>query len=132
MSDDEGALVLLPPSSHHQRPSDDDELWHDQGGIHQSSHQLGSDEAGEDLFPSNGSKEKKGSSTFLFISASMAALGGLLFGYDIGIISAALPQVKQTFALSCAEQEAVVSLMLVGALFASLVGGMSQPFSLSL
>lgn len=53
----------------------------------------------------------------------MAAIGGLLFGYDIGIISIALPQIKTEFSLSCFQQEMVVSLMLVGALFASLVGG---------
>jgi MFS family permease len=53
----------------------------------------------------------------------MAALGGLLFGYDIGIISTALPQIKTEFSLNCFQQEMVVSFMLVGALFASLVGG---------
>lgn len=63
------------------------------------------------------------SSMFLFISAGVAALGGLLFGYDIGIISTALPQITNEFSLLCHQQEMVVSLMLVGALFASLVGG---------
>lgn len=66
---------------------------------------------------------KPNSNVFLFCSASMAALGGLLFGYDIGIISTALPQIKVEFSLTCFQQEMVVSLMLVGALFASLVGG---------
>ena len=66
---------------------------------------------------------KKPSSMFLFISAGMAALGGLLFGYDIGIIATALPQITKEFSLLCYQQEMVVSLMLVGALFASLVGG---------
>lgn len=65
----------------------------------------------------------QGSSSFLFVSASMAALGGLLFGYDIGIISTALPQITKEFSLTCFEQEMVVSLMLVGALFATIVGG---------
>lgn len=63
------------------------------------------------------------SNVFLFCSACMAALGGLLFGYDIGIISTALPQIKTEFSLNCFQQEMVVSFMLVGALFASLVGG---------
>jgi hypothetical protein len=76
----------------------------------------------------NGSK--KPSSMFLFISASMAALGGLLFGYDIGIISTALPHITKEFSLLCHQQEMVVSLMLVGALFASLVGGMYKIYPL--
>ena len=72
---------------------------------------------------------KTSSSIFLFISASMAALGGLLFGYDIGIISTALPQLTSEFSLHCNQQEMVVSLMLIGALFASLVGGIIQILS---
>ena len=123
MSDDEGALVLLPATSSNHS-----------SGLGRT---VGPDEASQsqgeesDLFPgthSNSQQQdvKKGSLIFLYSSAAMAALGGLLFGYDMGIISAALPHVKQAFSLSCAEEEAVVSLMLVGGLFASLVGGIHK------
>lgn len=47
-----------------------------------------------------------------------------LVSYDIGIISSALLQLRDDFALSGVQQELVVSLMLLGALVASLVGGL--------
>jgi hypothetical protein len=72
-----------------------------------------------------------GISILLITSACMAALGGLLFGYDVGIISTALPQVKVAFSLSCLQEEMTVSFMLFGALFASLVGGKTFTFYLS-
>ena len=49
--------------------------------------------------------------------------GGILFGYDLGIISGALPQLKNSFQLSCFQQELVVSCTLVGALLGSLFAG---------
>lgn len=53
----------------------------------------------------------------------VSSLGGLVFGYELGIISGALLQLKAEFGLSCVQQEALVSALLVGALLASLVGG---------
>lgn len=53
----------------------------------------------------------------------MSTLGGLVFGYELGIISGALLQLKAEFRLSCFQQEALVSSLLVGALLASIVGG---------
>ncbi|XP_072046507.1 solute carrier family 2, facilitated glucose transporter member 10-like [Amphiura filiformis] len=61
--------------------------------------------------------------TYVWVAAGMAALGGVLFGYDVGIVSGALLLLKPTFNLSCFEQEMVVSSMLLGALCGSLVGG---------
>ena len=46
-----------------------------------------------------------------------------MFGYELGIISGALLQLQTEFRLTCFQQEAVVSALLVGALLASLVGG---------
>lgn len=56
-------------------------------------------------------------------AAVFAALGGILFGYDIGIISGALLQLEEEWGLSHIQQELVVSLMLVGAIMGSLTGG---------
>ena len=49
-------------------------------------------------------------------------MGGILFGYDIGIISGALLQLEEEWGLSHIQQELVVSLMLVGAIMGSLTG----------
>ncbi|NXI22185.1 GTR10 protein, partial [Sterrhoptilus dennistouni] len=59
----------------------------------------------------------------LLLSATVSLLGGLIFGYELGIISGALLQLQTDFQLSCFEQEVVVSAVLIGALLASLAGG---------
>ncbi|NWY73252.1 GTR10 protein, partial [Erithacus rubecula] len=59
----------------------------------------------------------------LLLSATVSLLGGLIFGYELGIISGALLQLQTDFQLSCFKQEVVVSAVLTGALLASLVGG---------
>ncbi|RAR74732.1 SP family arabinose:H+ symporter-like MFS transporter [Pantoea ananatis] len=58
----------------------------------------------------------------LFISVS-AALAGLLFGLDIGVISGALPFLTHHFSLSSHEQEWVVSIMMLGAALGALCNG---------
>ncbi|NXL91853.1 GTR12 protein, partial [Alectura lathami] len=64
-----------------------------------------------------------GCGTFTFLSSAIAAVSGLLMGYELGLISGALLQMTSILALSCKEQEIVVSSLLFGALFASLTGG---------
>ncbi|NWI99128.1 GTR12 protein, partial [Crypturellus undulatus] len=64
-----------------------------------------------------------GCGTFTFLSSAIAAISGLLMGYELGVISGALLQMSSILALSCKEQEIVVSSLLFGALFASLTGG---------
>ncbi|KAM5135726.1 solute carrier family 2, facilitated glucose transporter member 10 [Mantella aurantiaca] len=59
----------------------------------------------------------------LLLSATVSLLGGLIFGYELGIISGALLQLRNDFHLTCFQQEALVSAVLIGALCASLVGG---------
>ncbi|XP_063260653.1 solute carrier family 2, facilitated glucose transporter member 10 [Prinia subflava] len=59
----------------------------------------------------------------LLLSATVSLLGGLIFGYELGIISGALLQLQADFQLSCFRQEVVVSAVLIGALLASLAGG---------
>ncbi|NWI50661.1 GTR10 protein, partial [Calyptomena viridis] len=59
----------------------------------------------------------------LLLSATVSLLGGLIFGYELGIISGALLQLQTDFHLSCFKQEVLVSAVLIGALLASLVGG---------
>jgi len=65
---------------------------------------------------------------YLTLAACMAALGGILFGYDIGIVSGAILQLRAEFQLDCTNQEMVVSSMLMGAVLASLTGGFIVDF----
>ena len=60
---------------------------------------------------------------FIFRISSIAALGGVLYGYDMGIIAAAAIFVRRTFSLSTLMEEWVVSIVLVGAMIGALVGG---------
>jgi SP family galactose:H+ symporter-like MFS transporter len=67
--------------------------------------------------------EQAGSSAYVYLAAFLAALGGLLFGYDTGVISGALLFIRSQFGLSVFRQEVVVSVVLVGAAIAALGGG---------
>lgn len=59
----------------------------------------------------------------VYLAAVFAAVGGLLSGYDTGVISGALPFIKSSFTLSTFEQGLVVSIVLVGAAVAAIGGG---------
>src|SRR5213592_2117064 len=60
---------------------------------------------------------------FVYVAAVFAALGGLLFGYDTGVISGALIFIKREFGLTTAAEEIVVSGVLLGATIGAIVGG---------
>ena len=53
----------------------------------------------------------------------LAALAGLLFGLDMGVIAGALPFLAQEFGLSSHQQEMVVSVMMLGASLGALCSG---------
>lgn len=58
------------------------------------------------------------------IASGITALGGLLFGYDTGVVSGALLFLKDDFGgLSSFQQELVTSLLLVGAAVGALFAG---------
>jgi len=65
--------------------------------------------------------EKRG--RFVYIVAFFAALGGLLFGYDTGVISGAILFVKEEFTLTVALEGVVVSAVLAGAVIGAALGG---------
>ncbi|TKI03508.1 sugar porter family MFS transporter [Martelella alba] len=58
-----------------------------------------------------------------FFITFAAAMAGLLFGLDIGVISGALPFITDHFALSSRQQEWVVSIMMLGAALGALANG---------
>ena len=60
---------------------------------------------------------------FVYLAAAISALGGMLFGYDIGVISGAILFVKKDFALSSGMEEIVVSSVLLGSLAGAGAGG---------
>ena len=60
---------------------------------------------------------------FVYVAVGVAAIGGLLFGYDTGVVSGAILFVKTQFSLSSAMEEIVVSAVLVGAVIGAVIGG---------
>lgn len=63
------------------------------------------------------------SNRFVYIAAAISALGGMLFGYDTGVISGAILFIQQDFALSPALIEVVVSSVVLGAMIGAFAGG---------
>ena len=60
---------------------------------------------------------------FVYLATAVSALGGMLFGYDIGVISGAILFIKKDFSLSPGMEEIVVSSVLLGSLVGAVVGG---------
>jgi len=60
---------------------------------------------------------------FIWRVSLIAGLGGILYGFDMGIIAAALIFVRESFGLSTRMEELVVSVVLVGAMSGALAGG---------
>lgn len=59
----------------------------------------------------------------VILTASIAALGGLLFGYDTSVISGAMLFFSHTFHLTTVQLEWAVSAVLLGAMAGSALGG---------
>jgi sugar porter (SP) family MFS transporter len=62
-------------------------------------------------------------SVFIWKVSLIAGLGGILYGFDMGIIAAALIFVRSTFSLSTQMEEVVVSVVLVGCMAGAVLGG---------
>ena len=67
--------------------------------------------------------EKTKVKPFVYVAVVVAAVGGLLFGYDTGVISGAILFIKSEFSLSDTMEEIVVSAVLVGAVIGATLGG---------
>jgi len=63
---------------------------------------------------------------YVTLIAAVAAVGGLLFGFDTGVIAGAMLFIVPEFHLGPAEQGLVVSAVTFGALFGALIGGTSS------
>ena len=60
---------------------------------------------------------------YFYLIAVVAALGGLLFGYDTGVISGALLFIRQMMSLSPTMQGVVVAIALAGAAIGAATAG---------
>lgn len=60
---------------------------------------------------------------YIYCVSAIAAIAGLLFGFDTGIISGALLFIQKDFALTTIMKELIVSSVLLGAMFGSLSSG---------
>jgi MFS family permease len=60
---------------------------------------------------------------FLYRAVVIVGSGGLIFGYDIGVISGTLPSIKDDFNLSGYEEGLVVSILYAGSIIGSIFGG---------
>jgi MFS transporter, SP family, galactose:H+ symporter len=69
---------------------------------------------------SNVNHDKK---SFMYFIAIVAALGGMLFGYDTGVIAGALIFINKTFLPAVWQQELVVSMVVAGAFLGALLSG---------
>lgn len=68
-----------------------------------------------------------GNRRYVYVVASVAALGGLLFGYDTGVISGALLFIGEDFELTPFIEGFIVSSLLLGAMVgAGISGGLSD------
>ena len=74
-------------------------------------------------------KERKYNKNLVIIIASVAATGGLLFGFDTGVISGAIPFLQQDFQIDNNMVENITTAGLVGAVIgAMLTGRLSDMF----
>ncbi|MEQ2206222.1 hypothetical protein XENOCAPTIV_025984, partial [Xenoophorus captivus] len=60
---------------------------------------------------------------FVYVLAVFSALGGFLFGYDIGVISGAMLLLKKELDLSALWQEVLISSTVAAAALSALLGG---------
>lgn len=60
---------------------------------------------------------------FVIKATFAASVGGILFGYDMGVTSTALPQLKTSFGLSRNQLEMVVSFLYIGCCVGATAGG---------
>jgi len=61
---------------------------------------------------------------FVSIAVAVAAVGGILFGYDTGVISGAILFITSEFALPPTLEEIATSSVLVGAILGAIAGGL--------
>ncbi len=69
------------------------------------------------------SSKSKYNKNAVIVIASIAATGGLLFGFDTGVISGAIPFLQDYFVLTDSQVESITALGLIGAVVGALFTG---------
>ena len=69
------------------------------------------------------SSKSKYNKNVVIVIASIAATGGLLFGFDTGVISGAIPFLQDYFVLTDSQVETITALGLIGAVVGALFTG---------
>ena len=67
--------------------------------------------------------KSKSNKTVVIVIASIAATGGLLFGFDTGVISGAIPYLQDYFEITDSQVENITALGLIGAVVGALLTG---------
>lgn len=65
----------------------------------------------------------KQNKVLVIVIAAIASTGGLLFGFDTGVISGAIPFLQQHFNLADSQIENITAFGLIGAVIGALIGG---------
>eukprot|EP00092_Neocalanus_flemingeri_P028649 GFUD01031109.1.p1 GENE.GFUD01031109.1~~GFUD01031109.1.p1 ORF type:complete len:561 (-),score=168.17 GFUD01031109.1:412-2094(-) len=81
------------------------------------------EEDGDHVQPGDEEVQHQPPQCLLYLASLVAALGGVLFGYDVGVIAGARTMLAKDMSLTCTQEELVVSLMPLGAVSASIVSG---------
>ena len=68
-------------------------------------------------------RESTAQKWLLCIISIVAAIGGLLFGYDTGVISGAILYIKKDFAITIRQEELIIGIVSIGAVFGAIAGG---------
>src|SRR5215467_4190937 len=69
---------------------------------------------------------EKGSARHLYLPAMVAAIGGLLFGFDTAVINGAIVFIKQQFGLSDAQTEIAAGSLLMGCVLGASVAAFTS------
>jgi len=70
-----------------------------------------------------GQLPERGSIIYAYFLSCVAAVGGLLFGFDTGVISGAIEFIKDEFSLTTLQQGFTVSIVMIGCIFGAMFGG---------
>src|SRR5207249_8520928 len=69
---------------------------------------------------------QKGSASYLYLPAMVAAVGGLLFGFDTAVINGAIVFIERQFGLSDSQTEIAASSLLVGCVLGASVAAFTS------